>query len=171
MRLTTAGTRAASRMHATFVLGVLVTGSLDLLEAMLFHALHGVAPMQILQSIAGGFLGRATFHGGVSTAMLGTVTHYAIIATMLAVYVFARTRNRWLQRHLVAGGLLYGCMLFVVMTFVVLPLSAAVEFLRPLTAAQVANGVFAHAALVGLPIAWFARRIEDRGRPDEFAHR
>lgn len=139
--------------------GTLAAGTLDLAEAMVFNGLRGVAPMQILQSIAGGFLGRATFHAGVASALLGAVAHYVMIAIMLAAYALVVTRIDWFRRRPVAGGLVYGCLLYAVMTFVVVPFSAAAEFQRPLTLAGVLNGVFCHTVLVGLPIAWFAGRM------------
>lgn len=52
---------------------------------------------------------------------------------------------------------LYGPLLYGVMTFIVVPLSAAGP--SPRDAAWVALGIAAHVLLVGLPIALFARRV------------
>lgn len=151
-------TRPSSCLSA-WTLGVLVAGSLDLADALLVHGLRGAPPVRILQSIAGGFLGRETFSGGAATAAIGLLTHYAIIAVMMTVYVGIQARVPWCRRHVVVAGLLYGSVLYAFMTHVVLPLSAATQFLRPAVGIDVLNAWFAHAVLVGVPIAVFARRM------------
>ena len=153
------GSASFGRPARIALVAVLVTGTLDLLDAFAFHAPLGISPQRILQSIAGGFLGRAAFDGGMATAWLGGITHFALIGVMFAVFVFVHARNGWVRRHAVLAGLLYGCVLFAVMRFGVLPMSAAAGFLRPMTGAELVNGVFAHTVLVGLPIAWFAQRL------------
>ena len=148
-----------SKVVPAWLLGVLVAGSLDLADALLVHGVRGVPPVRVLQSIAGGFLGRGTFSGGATTAGIGLLTHYAIIAVMMTVYVGIQARAPWCRRHVMVAGLLYGSVLYAFMTHVILPVSAASQFLRPPAGIDVLNAWFAHAVLVGVPIAVFARRM------------
>src|SRR4051794_22558320 len=52
------------------LLGALTAGVVDLLDALVFFGLRGVRPSRILQSIAAGVLGRASYQGGSGSAAL-----------------------------------------------------------------------------------------------------
>lgn len=106
-------------------LGGLSIGTLDLLFAWSFWQSHGVAPSRILQSVAAGVLGEASFAGGITSATLGACLHYFIATMFVVVYRFAGRRHAGLRKHPVSCGLAYGVLLYVAMNFVVVPLSAA----------------------------------------------
>lgn len=141
-----------------FVLaGGLVAGTLDIVYACAFWAVKaGVPARRILQSVAAGLLGSASFEGGVRTAALGLTLHYLIAVSMsVAYYVVAR---RWplLRRRPVACGAGYGLLLYGIMNGVVVPLSAAGPGSRyPL---WIVLSIAVHVAFIGIPIALFARR-------------
>lgn len=134
-----------------------VAGTLDMAFAMTFWGLRGVAPTRILKSVASGLLGRDAFAGGAATAMLGLALHYAIILLMVIAYERLALRLRWPMHHAWLAGPLYGCVLYVVMTFVVVPLSAATSRFGP--ADWVIGSILAHTLLVGLPCALLVRRM------------
>src|SRR4051812_31422372 len=77
-----------------FVLaGGLVAGTLDIVYACTFWALKRDVPVQqILQSVAAGLLGKASFEGGAATAWLGLGLHYFIALSMSVVYYLAARR-------------------------------------------------------------------------------
>ena len=137
----------------------LVAGSLDLLFAFGFWGLHGVGPARILQSIAAGWLGRAdAAAGGPATAALGLVSHYGIVLAMAWVYYrVARVWPTLAQRPWLYGAL-YGIVLFAVMTWVVVPLSAAGDGQLPRWQASFPLHIAVHMLLVGVPCARGARR-------------
>lgn len=63
---------ARPRAFGTIVYGGLAVGVLDALDAVIFFGIrNGVKPIRIFQSIASGLLGRASFSGGLKTALLG----------------------------------------------------------------------------------------------------
>jgi uncharacterized membrane protein YagU involved in acid resistance len=101
-------------------------------------------------------LGDASFTGGGRTAALGLVLHY-FIATSMAVtyYLFARRWSDLWQKPWVYGPL-YGVLLYGIMNYIVVPLSAANPGSRNLT--WVLLSVAVHAFLIGTPCALFARR-------------
>src|SRR3546814_1137408 len=79
--------------RAMVALAGIVAGTLDLIYAATFWGIQkGLSPLQILQSVAAGWLGRATFEGGYPSALLGLVSHYGIAITMAAVFRFASRR-------------------------------------------------------------------------------
>ncbi len=137
------------------VIGGLTVGLLDGLDAIVFFGLRGVPPVQIMQSIASGLLGRAAYQGGIATAALGTLLHFGIALAVVVAYYIASRRLPALTRQPLVFGPLYGLLVYGVMNFVVLPLSAAVT--GPKTLPVVINGLLIHALGVGLSSALFAR--------------
>ncbi|MEJ7811923.1 MAG: hypothetical protein WKG32_16040 [Gemmatimonadaceae bacterium] len=135
--------------------GTLAVGVLDILDAFIFFGLRGAAPVRILQSIAAGLLGPASFRGGASTAALGLLLHFFIAGAIVVTYYLASRRLPDLARRPLLYGPLYGLTVYAVMTFVVLPLSAAGAGARPLPV--LINGLLIHALGVGVPSALAAR--------------
>lgn len=140
------------------LLGGLVAGLLDILDAMIFWASYrGVSPLRILQSIASGLLGREAFAGGVTTALLGTVLHFFMACCAAFAYGAASLRFPALTRYPIPCGVAFGLTWYVFMYYLVLPLSAFPGS-GPTTLPLLANNLFAHIVLFGLPIAFFTRR-------------
>jgi hypothetical protein len=139
------------------VLGGAVVGTIDIAYAIGFwYAVRDVAPLRIMQSVAAGVLGRDAFTGGVATAALGLGLHYVIATSMVIAYHVAGRRFRVLFDRAIPLGILYGVILYGVMSYVVIPLSAAS---RPaFYAPWVLISIAVHAFGIGLPGALFARR-------------
>jgi uncharacterized membrane protein YagU involved in acid resistance len=137
------------------LLATLVVGALDITEVIVFYGLNGVAPTRILQSVATGVLGKAAFEGGISTALLGLALHYFIAFVVVCVYFFASTRIAALRESPILMGTIYGLLVYLVMNFVVLPLSASGP--PRFTTAAVLNQLFAHVFCVGIPTGLIAR--------------
>jgi len=139
------------------LLGGLVAGSFDITYACTFWYLkRRVLPSRVFQSVASGLLGDASFTGGWRTAALGLALHY-FIATAMAItyYLFAlRWSDLW-EKPLVYGPL-YGVLLYGIMNYIVVPLSAANPGSRNLL--WVLLSIAVHAFLIGTPCAIFARR-------------
>ena len=170
-------------VKSAIVQGGLVGGALDLLYAFIVYGplTFGLNPIQVLQSVAAGWVGRdASMAGGASTALLGLVTHFGIATVMAAIYVIAARQCPALVARPVLWGLAYGFILYIGMNYVVTPLSAAhasghfpvdagdaVARLRDSFSALRPKGnlplllgtIFTHTVLVGLPIALIARRV------------
>ena len=142
---------------AYVLLGGLVAGSFDITYACTFWYLkRGVLPSRVFQSVASGLLGDASFTGGWRTAALGLALHY-FIATSMAVtyYLFARRWSDLWEKPLVYGPM-YGVLLYGIMNYIVVPLSAANPGSRNLL--WVLLSIAVHAFLIGTPCALFARR-------------
>jgi hypothetical protein len=136
--------------------GTLTVGVLDITDAFVFFGLRsGVAPIRILQSIASGLLGRASFSGGWRTGALGLALHFFIAFVVVLVFLLASRQLPVLRRHAVAAGLLYGIAVYLTMQFVVVPASAAAGGTPAWPVAL--NGVLIHMFGVGLPAALAAR--------------
>ncbi|MEO8633998.1 MAG: hypothetical protein ABI587_01865 [Gemmatimonadales bacterium] len=137
------------------LLGTLTVGSLDLLDAIIFFHLRGVAPIRILQSIASGLLGKGAFEGGAATAILGTALHFFIAWMVVLTYYLASRRLPLMVNSPWVCGPVYGLLVYAVMNLIVVPLSRA-NHASPSTPVLI-NGLLIHALGVGLPSALFAR--------------
>jgi hypothetical protein len=140
------------------LLGGLVAGTCDIVYAFIWLGYHGRSPLWVLQSVATGWLGRASFSGGWASGALGIASHYAISIVAAALYGAASGHLAFMRRHWIACGIAYGVPVYLFMNFVVIPLSNA-PFAASTAAATLAQGFASHAILFGLPIAYFSRAV------------
>jgi hypothetical protein len=134
------------------LLGGLIASTVDVGAAML---ISGKDAPYILHTIAGGLLAKDAFAGGTGTAALGLVLQWVMGLIIAAVFVLASRRLPILARRWVMAGLAYGVVVFVVMNYVVVPLSAwrRIPHFTPVSAAE----NLAAMLLFGLIVAFFAR--------------
>ena len=146
----------SARTAAILLLGALVIGTLDIVYAMVFwHFKAGVPPARIFQSVAAGIYGKASFVGGGRAAAIGAALHYFISLCIVVVYWLASKRFRVLTERPIVYGAIYGVLVYFVMNYVVIPLSATQRgrFLF----SWVALTIIVHAFLIGVPAAITAR--------------
>jgi uncharacterized membrane protein YagU involved in acid resistance len=137
---------------APILLGGFIAGTIDIGAACLINR---VGPIIILQAIAGGILGRHSFRYGLPAAALGLALQWLMSNLIAAIFVLA---TRWLprlKRQWLAAGLAYGVVVFLVMNYVVLPLSALGRTPH-FTASRLAGNLLAM-LLFGVIVAFFAR--------------
>jgi hypothetical protein len=138
--------------------GGVACGAFDITQAMVaFYLQSGLKPVTVLQSVASGLLGRASFQGGIKTAVLGAFLHFFIAFSWAAIYYLASRRLLFMTEKTVIAGLIYGEFVWIVMTFVVLPLSAIHRW-PTWNKASIITGPIGHMFLVGLPIALAVKR-------------
>jgi uncharacterized membrane protein YagU involved in acid resistance len=140
------------------LLGGIVAGTIDIGAACL---ITGHDAIFILQTIAGGLLAKRAHSGGVPTALLGLALQELMGVLIAAIYVVAAAILPLLRRRWLAGGLAYGVVIFFVMNYVVVPLSAWKH--RPHFSAYSFAANMAAMLVFGLIVAWFARWPSGRG--------
>jgi hypothetical protein len=134
----------------------LLVGTLDIFDAFIFYGLRRVTPTRILQGIASGVLGRAAFGMGQRSALLGLFFHFFIAFSATTVFLLA-SHKLPVARHPFLYGTLFGVALYLVMNYIVLPLSQI--GLRPTPPLiPLINGVAALVVCIGIPLALIARR-------------
>ncbi|HEX5055409.1 MAG TPA: hypothetical protein VFX02_02820 [Gammaproteobacteria bacterium] len=140
--------------------GGLAAGVLDIGMVFAIWAAKGVMPSGILQAIASSVMGLAAYEpANAQIAMpLGMVLHFFVSYVFAAAYVLAADRVPLLKTRPVPCGLGYGVIAYLAMTLVVVPLSRA-NFGPPADVWQLAQSLFVHLALFGLPIALAASRV------------
>jgi hypothetical protein len=134
--------------------GGLIAGSLDLTQASI---LFGV---KVPLVIAAGLLGPQALQGGAGTYILGVCLHFFIACSATAIFYGASRRLVFLIEHPLVCGLFYGMAVELVMSYVVLPLSA-LHAKGPYELHDVLLGLLVHMVVVGVPISfsvrWFSR--------------
>jgi hypothetical protein len=142
------------------VVGGFIAGTLDMLFAISFSAWYGVPAMRVLQSVASGVMGKAAYSGGAPVAALGLALHLGMACAFAGAFFLASRRVAFLVRRPVLSGAMFGVMVYLVMWFVVLPLSA---FPHPIRFKPVATilELMSHMFLFGVPIALAASRAQD----------
>jgi len=135
------------------LLGGLLAGTLDIGAAAF---INDRSPLVILLVIASGLLGKASFQGGLPAVILGLVLQWLISLIIATIYILVSNRIGELKQHWIAGGLAYGVGVFVVMNYVVVPLSA-IGHIPQFTAWTLGGNLLAMLGF-GLLIAFFARR-------------
>ena len=90
--------------------------------------------------------------------MFGVIMHYAIALIWTATFYVACLRVPIIMRRPILSGLIYGGVVYLIMNFVVLPLSAVPHTRNAITLASRINGVLAILLCIGLPISLLIRR-------------
>ncbi|HSM70187.1 MAG TPA: hypothetical protein VK851_01465 [Anaerolineales bacterium] len=109
------------------------------------------------QFIASGLLGDAAYTGGFATALLGVILEFVMTIIIAGIFIFSADRIPLLRKNVIVGSLLYGFGVFVVMNFVVLPLSAATVSAPPPMGLLI-EMVLEHMLLIGLPLGIIVQR-------------
>jgi hypothetical protein len=146
------------------LVGGLIAATLDITYAISYSAWRGMAPQSLLQFVASGLLGQASFEGGQATAALGMLLHYVMMLIIAAIFFWISRRLTFLVAKPFIWGPIFGFLVYWVMNLVVMQLSATPNKWRfiPLS---FATGILVHMFCIGLPIAWAASKAAFRREP------
>jgi hypothetical protein len=144
---------ARAKTLLPILIGGFVAGTCDLILAFITFG------WGMPRGIASGLLGSRAFQGGTGTWVLGVVLHFTIAFGAATIYCLSTSKLEFLKPHFLVCGLFYGIAIFLVMNLVVLPLSAFPFKVGPFTVNGLIQGLLAHMFLIGLPIAFSARKF------------
>jgi len=139
----------------TIALSTLVSGTLDILFAMILTVAFGRHIPDMLRFVASGPFPSAT-DMGTNGAILGLVVHFALMAIMAAIFVaVVRARPALLDTPW-RTALAWGVITYFAMNWLVVPL----RFHSPLPpkTLSIVTQAFAHLVLVAIPMTFIARR-------------
>jgi len=142
-------------MYRPIALATAVSGTLDILFAMILTVLFGREIGNMLRFVASGPFPDAKDWGGAG-AVLGLIVHFTLMAIMATIFVLAARRFPDLLRSPLKWGIIYGLITYVAMNWIVVPL----RFDAPLPPKPmaIATQLFAHIVLVGIPFALITAR-------------
>jgi hypothetical protein len=153
-----AGARTPTTIAAAILGGGFMAATFDFFAALLIY--HGTAS-GVARAIARGWYGAAVKTMPPSVEVVGIASHFLILIVAAAIFVLASLRLPVLRRLAWIAGPLFGVCIYLVMHFVVLPLSAVHAVNNPSGLAFVEE--FAgHMLVIGLPIALWARALLGR---------
>jgi len=143
-------------MLKPIALATAISGSLDILFAMILTVAFGRAIPNMLRYVGSGPFPAAT-DMGTAGAILGLAVHFALMAIMATVLMAYLRANPAQLDNAIVVGIVYGLLTYVVMNLVVVPL----RFHTPLPpkTLSIATQLFAHICLVGIPMALVARKF------------
>jgi hypothetical protein len=145
-----------SRAFAAIFSAGLLCGVMDITAAFITWWPKGVKPPRLLQGIAAGWLGPKSFDGGMATAALGLAFHFLIAFTAATLFYVASRRLTFMISRPVVSGVLYGIAVYLVMYWVVMPLS---NFHGAKTVTSSIVAILTHIVCVGLPISLVVHRL------------
>jgi hypothetical protein len=148
---------AWSKMAPAILWGGLIAGAMDITAAFITAGLRGATPVRVLQFVASGLLGPSSFQSGASSATLGMLIHFFIAFSATTVFYVASRKMAFLTQQPATAGVLYGVTVYLVMYWVVTPLSAVRR--GPFSWNSTIVAVLTHIFCVGLPIALSVRRF------------
>lgn len=143
----------------------LIAGALDISENLIFNAFRHITPKMVFQYIASGLSGSWAFHAGAASVALGVAIHFAIAIFWTVVFWAASRRFTVLIRRPAPSGLVYGASVYVVMNFLVLPLTRVPRSHAAMSVASRVSGILALLFCIGLTIALLVRREALRSLP------
>lgn len=138
--------------------GGFMAATFDFFAAML---IYGGTPSGVARAIARGWYGDGAKAGGTTIEVIGMASHWGILIIAAAVFVFASLRFPVLRHRAWITGPLFGVCIYVVMHFVIVPLSAVHKISNP-HGIQFIEEFAGHMFVIGLPIALWARALVGR---------
>lgn len=141
------------------VIGGLIIGLLHLIVqvGVVYGILLKSPFIGSLQYVTSGVMGDAAFAGGLATALLGLIIEFMMTLIIAGIFIFNAERIPLLRRHVIPGSLLYGLGVFIVMNFIVTPLSATPALPAPPMWLLI-EIVLEHILLIGLPLGILVKR-------------
>jgi hypothetical protein len=145
----TSGSNSSS--VATIIRATIISGVLDATAGVVIYWIYkGLNPLQVLQYIASGIFGPSVINGSFLYVFIGLVLHFVIAFMFTCAYYLAFPFIKSFATNTIVNGLIYGVFIWVVMNYIVLPISSIPH--SPKDFVSVLELIW-HSTLVGLPIA------------------
>ncbi|ULQ55898.1 hypothetical protein KJS94_14705 [Flavihumibacter rivuli] len=141
----------------------LLVGTLDLIGAIIHRALvtHKNPVSSILTYIASGLFGSEARTGGSTMIAAGIIIHYSIAMTFTIFFFWILSNTPFRFNNWVLNGIGIGGMIWLVMNYMVLPLSNIPKLPDPdIKSIMVSN--FILITSIGCPIAYIYSRWESK---------
>lgn len=120
------------------------------------YVTRGTTPDRVFQYVASGAIGRDAYSGGMPIVLLGILFHFFIAFNFTAFFYFLANKQKWLLDKIYLYGAIYGVFVWLVMNFIVIPLSQITR--GPFDPTGVTIGLLIHIFVIGIPIAWLTKR-------------
>jgi uncharacterized membrane protein YagU involved in acid resistance len=123
--------------------------------------IYGGTASGVAKAVARGWYGAGAKAGGTAIEVVGMASHWGILLIAATIFVFASLRFPVLRQKAWITGPLFGVCIYIVMHFVIVPLSAVHAVNNP-KGIQFVEEFAGHMFVIGLPIALWARAVLGR---------
>ena len=159
MTSTTNGAPTGRNVIGAILAGGFMAATFDFFAAMLIY--HGTAT-GVAKAIARGWYGDDVKPGGTTIEVVGMASHWGILLIAAAIFVLTSLRFPVLRRRAWITGPLFGVCIYIVMHYVIVPLSMVHRVNNPKQLDQFVEEFAGHMFIIGLPIALWARALVGR---------
>lgn len=143
--------------HKAALLSGICIGFADGLAAVLSNFLmKGVSPDRVFKFVASGVFGMKAFTGGLEIVAAGVLFHFLIAMCFTTFFFIVASNYKSLTNSFILSGAVYGIGIWLVMNFIVIPLSNTPPISFQLGAVSV--GLLVHIFIIGIPIVWLAKQ-------------
>jgi hypothetical protein len=155
--MATSQTAVSSLVPGILAAGLIV-GVLDAIAANTHaYLLRGTPPATVWRYVASAVFGKSAFTGGPEMVLWGLFFHFTVATLWTALFFVAYPRIRFLSANMVLAGMAYGLFVWLMMNFVVVPLTRITTGSIQLTTGTVLM-ILIHLFVIGVPISYLARR-------------
>lgn len=134
----------------------LVTGTLDIGAAIIQTLIYGRSPIGLLQYVASGVFGRASFSGGYTFALYGLIFHYCIAFSWTVCFFIIYPKLNLISKNKFLVAFAYGFFVWLIMNCLVLPLSNVPS--APFNLINAIIGMLILVGAIGLPLSVLANK-------------
>ena len=156
-QLTNSHTSSAKNLLKAIVVTGLLAGFLDITGALIhYYTITGKNPIKIFPYIASAVFGKKAFNGDTQWIFFGLVFHFLIAFIFTAIFFLVYPRARVFSKNKIITGLVYGLLVWFVMSHLIVPMTNAPQSAFDLKKAII--GALIIMCCIGLPIALMAHK-------------
>ena len=135
----------------------LISGILDALAAcIVYYYRQGFNPGDVMKYVASGLYGPSALAGGNDMIVKGILLHFITAFVIAGSYFIIYPKMRMLKNKPFWSGIIFGTLVWIVMSFIIIPSTAVPK--SPFTLIDAMIGISWHMFLVGLPIAVITKK-------------
>jgi hypothetical protein len=136
----------------------LIVGTLDAMAACVHaYAFSGASPDRVFRFVASGVFGNDALTGGLSMAAWGLLFHFIVATGWTSLFYLLYPKVNFFASSQYLSGIAYGIFIWLMMNFVVIPLSNVPVVTFHFTIRTVVM-ILIHMFIIGVPISYLASR-------------
>ena len=136
----------------------LIVGTFDAIAASVFsYGFSGASPDRVFRYVPSGVFGKDALTGGMSVAAWGLFFHYIVASGWTALFYFLYPKINVMSSSKYVAGIAYGLFIWLMMNFVVVPLSNVPPSVFHFTI-RTAVMIMIHMFIIGVPISYMVNK-------------
>ena len=149
-------------LPAAILLSGLIVGIFDAIAASVFsYGFSGASPDKVFRYVASGVFGKEALTGGMPVAAWGLFFHFIVATGWTTLFYLLRPKIAFLSSSKYTAGIGYGIFIWLMMNFVVVPLSNVPPSTFHFTM-RTAVMIMIHMFVIGVPISYLADKYFSR---------